>query len=267
MLNKQELRKNLHYGIVNNELYAVFQPEVSAHDQLIYSIESLVRWRHHDQEVPLSEFCHLLQEDSLGHQVFRFMLKEAVNMLQTLKQQEMQHSISVNISTPTLALPDHGRQIVDFLAQAGVSTCDIKFELVECVDVRSDKVIQDNINCLKSAGYEVLLDDFGAGGFYMSNSNVVDFDAIKLDRDLCSHSWSNKLKEKIIISLSEYGRQYGKKIIAEGVETEEQYQKLRAAGVNIFQGYLFAFPMRKENLIPWITSFTRGEAAQPPTEG
>ncbi|WP_158783920.1 EAL domain-containing protein [Pantoea sp. BAV 3049] len=260
MLNKRELRKNLHYGIVNNELYAVFQPEVSTHDKRIYSVESLVRWRHHDQEVPLNQFCHLLQEDSLGHQVFLFMLKEAVTMLEILKKQGMQHSISLNISTPTLALPDHGSEIVDFLARAGVSTSDIKFELVECVDVRADRVIQDNINHLKSAGYDVLLDDFGAGGFYMGNSNVVDFDAIKLDRDLCTCSWSNKLKEKIIISLSEYGRQYGKKIIAEGVETEEQHERLKAAGVNIFQGYLFALPMRKEKLIPWITSFT-GNAA------
>ncbi|MFH8135506.1 EAL domain-containing protein [Pantoea osteomyelitidis] len=255
MFSKNEMRKKLSCALKNRELYAVFQPKVDVTNNQIYSLEALIRWHYQGQDIPLSTFYTLLQSDLLGHQVFKFIIKESLDMHKKLLDEGLTCAMSINVSNPTLKLPHAAEEILELLEKSHIDKAAVKLEILECVDIFSDEIIQDNLKRLKASGIPLILDDFGSGEFFLKNIQLVDFDAIKIDREICLTAQSNNLIRDIISSVVVYGQQNSKVIIAEGIETEPQQALMRSQGVEVFQGYLFARPMAQRQVLPWLNNF------------
>lgn len=257
MFTTSSLRKKFSEGLKNNEFYPLFQPTVHSTNKEIYSFESLIRWKHQGKEIPICYFNKILQEDHLGHRILEFVIDESVALHKKLESQGVANNFSVNVSTPSLIFPNAAARLIEIIEKKNIDKSVIKLEILESVNILSDDIIIENIRQLKNYGFEVLLDDFGEGEFFLKNATAIDFDAIKLDRQLCVSAQENFLARKIISSVVEYSQYTNKKVIAEGIETEDQKNLLHDLGVSIFQGYYFARPMTKEALLPWIKTFQR----------
>ena len=255
MFIQNEIRKKLSCGLKNNELYAVFQPKVDVTHNQIYSLEALIRWRSQGRDIPLSVFYTLLQNDWLGHQAFKFIFQQSVEMYKRLTAEGLSCPMSINISNPTLQLPHAAEEILERIETSKIDKSALKLEVLECVDIYSDAVIQDNLSLLKRYGIPLILDDFGSGEYFLKNIQLVDFDAIKIDRNMCLSAQTNRLLCDIISSVVKYGQQNRKVIIAEGIETEPQQALMRSQGIEVFQGYLFARPMTTAQVSPWLNDF------------
>lgn len=243
------LEEELEKAIENDQIYAVYQPKVNAVTEQLEGMEALLRWRHPELgEISPGEFIPIAEETGLIMDLGYWILRRACIDLE--KWDIPKYStfrMAVNLSS--LQLADHNLpQIIKrVIEETGVNPNKLELEITESVVMKNVSDAITTLNILRKMGLEISIDDFGTG--YSSLSYLKEFPVnyIKIDqsfiRDLSSHPFSANIV-KGIIELS-HGLQF--KVVAEGVETKEQLEKLRIMQCDEIQGYLFGRPQTIEN--------------------
>jgi diguanylate cyclase (GGDEF)-like protein/PAS domain S-box-containing protein len=237
---RHQLENDLRDAIARSEFELFYQPIVEVASTRLRGAEALVRWRHPqrglvppDQFIPLAEETGLI--NALGEWVVQKACADAAAWPKPLK-------VSVNLS----ALQFRNSNLLDVilcaLVESGLPPDRLELEITESVLLESDTDPLTVIRRLKNLGVSLALDDFGTGYSSLSYLTKFPFDKIKIDKSFTQQLTKRAECAAIISSVRALGIGLNMLTVAEGVETEQQLTLLRAAGVDLAQGYLFGRP-------------------------
>ena len=217
-----------------------YQPVVAAEGGAIIGVEALLRWNHPTRgEIPPSVFVPLAEQSGsmsqLGEIVLRRALADAVRWPNL--------SVAVNLSPVQI----RDRWLVDLvgaiMAETGIASSRVVLEVTEGILIDNPQQAQIRLEALRALGVSIALDDFGAGYSSLSYLQKFPFDKLKIDRAFVASLGSSGNAGAIVQSIVTLGHALGMKVLAEGVENDEQRVLLRLAGCDEMQGFLFAHPM------------------------
>lgn len=235
------LETDLHAALEHHQIRVFFQPIVDIASGQIQGFEALARWQHpYRGWVSPGEFIPLAEEMGVVHKLGLQMLRQSCQQLAIWRQQfpEKDLKVSVNLSSIQLAEPDLVGQVVAILAETGVKAPSICLEITESAILDRSQMALSQLHKLQNLGIELYLDDFGTGYSSLARLQNMPVDVLKIDRSfVCNQNWN--LIEVIMVLATGLGL----KAIAEGVETPEELEQLKALNCQSAQGYLFSKPL------------------------
>ncbi|UQA54477.1 EAL domain-containing protein [Vibrio sp. ED002] len=244
-LNKTKQRGNIFLdfqeGLRRAEFYLEYQPIVDACSCKVKSLEALVRWNHPTLGLIRPDtFIPLAEEKGLINELTDYILKWALKEL-ALSKKAGNISLSVNIPPTYLACNKNLLKLTYYQRQ--FSKLDI--ELVAEITERQllDKSGIQTLNELKKSGLKIAIDDFGTGHTSLSVIQELNFDYLKIDKCFTDTIGINTVNSTVLDTIIELGHRLDVKIVAEGVETKEQFDHLKCNGVQKMQGYYFSKPV------------------------
>jgi diguanylate cyclase (GGDEF)-like protein len=241
MQARRSLERDLRNALHNCEFELHYQPLVNLERDEICGFEALVRWHHAERgNVPPMDFIPLAEEIGLimplGEWVLRQACAEAATWPAHLK-------IAVNISPVQFKARNLAEVVVRTLAATGIAPQRLELEITESVMLQDGDVSFNTLTRLHDLGVRIALDDFGTGYSSLSNLRKFPFDKIKIDRSFVSElSAANVDAVAVVRSVAQLGVSLGMATTAEGVETKEQLEHVRAEGCTEMQGYYICPP-------------------------
>ena len=242
---KGELLRDLQSAITDGQFEVWFQPQVDFVTRELVGAEALVRWRHpHRGLLMPGVFVPLLEQSGSIHRLDRYMVEQCCRYIRRWNDaMPGRHiTVSVNLSREDLDRPDLCNKIDAMMAHYGVSRDALHLEVTESAYVEDTQRVMGAVEELRSRGFIVEMDDFGSGYSSLNALKDIDIDKLKLDMRFLSGESSEKgcIIVRYIIGMAQA---LCLPIIAEGVETLEQAEMLRALGCSEMQGYYFSKPV------------------------
>ncbi len=244
MLDKLQETRTLEHDMAlalkNKDFVVYYQPIVDSFSQEIYSYEALIRWIHPvkgllppDTFIPVAEKTGMINE--MGKSVLEMACREAASWAVPAK-------ISVNVSPVQLSSKAFAAIVISILKETGLPAERLELEVTESSIFTESSTPMNTLNKLRSLGVKISIDDFGTGYSSLSRLSRLAFDKIKIDKSFV-HSISTQEDALNIIKLiTGMAKSLNMKAVAEGVETQEQLERLQALGCDFAQGYLFGKP-------------------------
>lgn len=240
---------DIRLAIINKEFEMYYQPIVNLATGEIESVESLIRWFHPKKGyIPPNEFIPMAEKAGIIDEIGDYVLEEVFSQ----KKRWGDHGyhlkkVAINISAISFNKVKFADRIKEKLRRHGLEGGEIILELTETGFSSGRNRIKKNIEGLRCLGVEISMDDFGTGYSSLARLKDLPIDYIKLDRTFISDLIGGEDQELIkpLISLADA---LGQRVIAEGIETEEQYDILKRLGCTFGQGYFLARPMPAKEL-------------------
>jgi EAL domain-containing protein (putative c-di-GMP-specific phosphodiesterase class I)/signal transduction histidine kinase/CheY-like chemotaxis protein len=221
------------------EFRLMYQRQVDRGGQEITGVEALLRWRHPTRgEVSPAEFIPIAERHGLMRPITQWVLAKAIEETATLPGL----SVGVNASAVEFADPHFVSDISAVLARTGFDPTRLEIEITETSILNDGEVVRSSIARLHELGVRIALDDFGVGYSSLSHLRMFPFDKLKIDRAFITDCIADVASATLVHAVVSVGRALGMKVVAEGIETEEQQKFLKVAGVHAMQGYLFGRP-------------------------
>ncbi len=237
---RNTLEGDLRNAIAQRQLEVHYQPFVDALSGARRGFEALVRWRHPARGlIPPDQFIPLAEETGLIVPLGEFVLRRACADAAGWPSDLM---VAVNLSPIQFKEADLFEMICAALADAGLPPERLEIEITESVLLERGVENHAFMERLKRIGIKLALDDFGTGYSSLSNLTAFPFDKIKIDKSFIRNLTHQPRSSAIIASIVTLARGLDMSVTAEGVETFEEFEALKALGVNFAQGYLFGRP-------------------------
>jgi EAL domain-containing protein (putative c-di-GMP-specific phosphodiesterase class I) len=203
-------------------------------------MEALLRWFHpHDGEIPPSKFIPIAEESGLigplGEWIFRSACAEACNWPNHIR-------VAVNLSSVQVKNGNIAQVILSALAASGLPASRLEIEITESILLENDAATLNMLHQLRTLGVRIAMDDFGTGYSSLSYLRTFPLDKIKIDRSFVQDVAQNSEARAIVRAITSLARALKINVVAEGVETAEQLEIVKAEGCNEIQGYFFSRP-------------------------
>jgi len=239
------LEGELHKALEREEFVLHYQPKVDVRTGLVTGAETLVRWEHPERGmVPPVEFIALAEDTGLIGAIGGWVLSEACRQNAAWYSAGLSGlHLAVNVSGYQLRARNFAHQVRDTLDIAGVEPHCLTLELTEGVMVEDAKENIELLHALKDIGVKLSVDDFGTGYSSLSYLEQFPLDELKVDRSFVSKIESVTGGAPIVSAIIAMARSLRFKVVAEGVETEQQLEFLRKHECEQYQGYLFSKPL------------------------
>jgi diguanylate cyclase (GGDEF)-like protein/PAS domain S-box-containing protein len=248
-----ELRR----AISERELVLYYQPKAALASGIVTSVEALVRWVHPERGVVMPDsFIPLAQETSLIGPLTLYVIEEALRQVRGWREQGIELSVAVNLSTRNLLDRSFPKQVEDLLSRWDVEPKDLELEVTESSMLANPTRAKAVLNELSELGIRLSIDDFGTGYSSLAYLRELPVDEIKIDRSFVIAMGAEAGDAVIVRSTVDLGRNLGLEVVAEGVETIEHWEKLRELGCTTAQGYFLSRPVPADELCDWLR--TRG---------
>lgn len=244
LTRKKLFSDELAHAIRNNELSVVLQPQYNTETGKICAAEMLVRWKREDGTyVPPSEFIPIAEERGFIKDIDRFVFHRACVAQQDLIQRGFAPiDISVNLSQQTLHDPKLIETYLGIIEETGADISHIHLEITETTLHNNQRSFLRLLRRLHKAGFKILLDDFGTGYSSLMLLKSMPIDALKLDKSFID-DYEHPRGRNIIECVIDMTKKLDITIIAEGIETAEQYEYIKSQKCDIVQGYYFSYPL------------------------
>ena len=245
---RKELIADLRNALSKRQFALYFQPIVDLADGRIHKAEALIRWTHPTRgPISPAKFIPLTEETGLINPIGDWVFKEAAQWAKRWSGICNDFQVSVNKSPIEFLCQRHGEDwLCQYLAELNLPGPHVVIEITEGLMLEADSAIQEKLACLQAAGLQIAIDDFGTGYSALSYLSSFNFDYVKIDqsfvRDLETKPSNLALCSAIIVM----AHKLGLKVIAEGVETEQQRQLLTDMGCDYGQGYFWSRPVPAE---------------------
>lgn len=238
-----QLNNDLHRAISRNELSVYVQPIVSCDDESYCGAEALVRWRHKELGmVSPMEFIPLAEKNQLIHEIGAWVLDTALRHLSSLKTENENFWLSVNVSPYQFLQKDFVYLVTSSLGRYKLSAKNLKLEVTEQVLLGDNDYAQNAFKDLHDLGVGLSLDDFGTGYSALSYLNKFQFNSLKIDKSFIDKIGVEEKGTNLVVAMIELAHRLGLTVVAEGVETQMQVELLRDLRCDCLQGYFFAKP-------------------------
>ena len=249
-VNKLSMESELHMAMKLGQFEMVYQPVVDLKGCSVVGAEALLRWNHPVLGVLTPDaFLSVADETGIGHSLGRWIVEEV-----SAQSQEWQQifgarlSVSINVSAAEFQSVDFVYSLGRLMRDSAAPINGLNFEVSEATLTSEEGATQTNLAELHRMGFKVAIDDFGVGFSSLNYLQTNQMDILKLDPAFVRSEDDNQRTFRIVYSIIELAHSLGMTVVAEGVETEEQYQRMLQAGCDQGQGYYFARPMRPQAL-------------------
>jgi len=252
------ITEELRYGIDNNELITFFQPKVAIATREVVGVEALVRWQHPEKGmlapnlfIPLAEENGLI--DDLTMVVFE----------QTMLQSAQWHTnginlkVSVNISVDSLHKLDWPEFVVDQANKYNVNPANVMLEITESRLMENITTALEVLTRLSLKKIDLSIDDFGTGYSSMEQLQRIPFTELKIDRAFTHGAAQDKSARAILESSIALAKNLNMSIVAEGIETQEDWDLVAKLGCDQAQGFFIAEPMPGDQLESWLNTMEK----------
>jgi diguanylate cyclase (GGDEF)-like protein/PAS domain S-box-containing protein len=251
----------LRQAIPSGELFLAYQPQVRCEGSRIIGVEALVRWRHPQRGVLMpADFLSVAENSGLIGALGEWVLREACRQgRQWLDDGIAPGTIAVNLSSAQLKLPlDFEKIVGSVLAETGLPPHMLELEITETTLINLSPEHLEVIQRLRRAGIRMSLDDFGTGYSSLHYLRQFSVDRIKIAQEFIAEIAASAEAASIVKLILGLSRDFGSEVIAEGVETQEQFNKLRDMNCVDVQGYYFSRPVSAEAMALLLATGTAG---------
>ena len=266
-LERLDLENRLRRAVVNGELLLHYQPIIHVEKSTVYGFEALLRWRH--PELGLLAPAHFIDAaeiSGLTVSIGEWALRQAcIAARRWWVDSGVQLAVSVNVSARQLHEPELVSHVREALRESGLPPQLLDLEITETNAMRNPEATLRVLQQLKGLGVHVSMDDFGTGYSSLSYLRRFPIDTLKLDRSFVRDIQRTDYSA-ISIAVIEMAKALGMKIVAEGVETEQQMDFLRRHGCDFAQGYFFAQPLSEPDCREFILRNTVPNQATGPVQ-
>ncbi len=252
------LLADLRAAIDGRGLTLHYQPQVDAASGAVVGVEALVRWQHPTRgSIPPSDFIPLAERTGLIRRLSEWVLAEAIAQCGHWRAAGMDIPVSVNISVRDLLDPRLSEMLERMVRESRLSPDRLTLEITEGALVADERLATENVARLRSLGVRVSIDDFGTGYSSLAYLHRLAAHEVKIDRSFVTGTMATERSKAIVRATIELAHSLGFVVVAEGVEDDETWRRLRALGCDRLQGYVIAKPMPPGALEGWLRGWAR----------
>ena len=255
------LAVELRRAIAKGELFLVYQPKVHLHDHTMRSVEALVRWNHPERGlVSPAEFIPVAEATGLIVPLTAWVLDSAMEQTARWAVGGLALRVAVNVSAKNLRDERFPEQVIRCLDRHRLPAPYIELEITETAIISDPERVARTVRRLREAGLAVALDDFGQGATSLAHLRNLPLTTLKIDKCFVDDLCTDAMDAAIVYSMIGLGHQLGLEVVAEGVETADQYATLAAWGCDVAQGFYFERPLTADHI---SARFGQGSGAGP----
>lgn len=249
-----KLLQNLRTAFTHEQMFLMYQPQVSLDDGRALGFEALIRWKTKDGKfIPPSKFIPLAEQGGLIIPMGTWVMRMAMHALSDLHSSGYGDlHMAINVSAIQLRDPDFIIHLKESLKDTGVDPARVELEITESVALLGADRVISLFKEIKTLGVSLAIDDFGTGYSSLSSIDSWPADRLKIDRAFISSLGSMEPGGRIVDLVIPLGKKLGMKVLAEGIETEDEAQKLKDLGCPEGQGYLYGRPMVYDDVLKWL---------------
>jgi diguanylate cyclase (GGDEF)-like protein/PAS domain S-box-containing protein len=262
-VQRLEFESNLSNALNNHEFVLYYQPKVDLATGRVAGLEALIRWVSPQLGfVPPGDFISIAEETGLIVPIGRWVAQTACVQNRAWQKGGLpQMRIAINISARQMA--DKG--LVEFIAETvrktGLTADSLELEITESAVMSNQEHAEKVLNELKGLGFHLTMDDFGTGYSSLAYLKRFPFDSVKIDQSFVRGIPESKDDEAIVEAIIAMAHSLQLKVVAEGVETKEQFDFLRTLGCDQIQGYYFSKPIPSNEIVMLLYKTMTREAA------
>jgi len=236
-----------------NQLHLVYQPQLELPELTVLSCEALLRWKTGQDFIPPDRFIPLAEQSGLIVPIGIWVIRRALRGLQEIHAAGYPHlKIAVNISAMQFQHKDFIGDLDRALEEVGMDPRFLELEITESISIMGIRNTLDLLKEIKSRGITLAVDDFGTGYSSLSTIEQWPVDRIKIDKTFIDQMESREEGHSLVDLVIPICRNLSLTILAEGVETAEQLERLTRSGCDEAQGFYLGKPMTLQNLISWL---------------
>jgi diguanylate cyclase (GGDEF)-like protein len=247
-----QLETDMRRGLMDDEFFLVYQPQIDMDSGRALGVEALLRWRDPDRGViSPAEFIPIAEESGMIQALGARALRDACRQLVAWHKQNMMLRLSVNLSVQQLQHDGWLAVVEDALKASGLPPRYLDLEITESVIITHPEKAVATLEKLKQMGVSITVDDFGTGYSSLSYLTRLPIQGVKIDQRFVHGLEQNRSDEAITQAIIALSHSIGLRVIAEGVETIAQFEFLRKHGCEEAQGYLISRPLEEPELRSW----------------
>lgn len=242
-LEEKKVLEDLILDMIQTKDFEVYyQPKIEASSERVVGLEALIRVRgNSDHILPANKVIQVAEEHNLIDSFGEVIIDKSFHFLKKVRQ-ATRSDINLALNISSLQIKDGFITILEsYLNKNDLLFSDITIEITEGILINRPEFVREKLDYFHSKGIGISIDDFGTGYSSLSYLHSYPFNELKIDRSFISEIENNDIKKKIVIGIIQLAHAIDLKVVAEGVETEGQYQFLKSAKCDYIQGYLF-FP-------------------------
>jgi EAL domain-containing protein (putative c-di-GMP-specific phosphodiesterase class I) len=241
-----DLRRALDDG---DEIYLLFQPQVSVTTGRIVGVEALARWRHPEfGELGALTLFKVAERSDCMLRLSEHVQRKALAAAARWDERLSGLRLAINITAADIAHPGFAAQFLALVDASGFPRERLTVEVTETILIEDLEAAAILLARLREAGLRIAIDDFGTGYSSLAYLKSLPLDYLKIDKRLCDDIAGSPRDRIVVRSVIDMGRSLGFSVIAEGVETREQRDLLAQEGCDLYQGFLFSRPVEASAL-------------------
>ena len=247
------LQLDLRDAINNDQLILHYQPKIDFGSHRVIGVEALVRWQHPERGLIYPDaFITVAERNGFMKPFTLKVLEMALRQCELWYQANINLSMAVNISAINLQDPMFPDSVAEILKKFSIPSSYIELEITETAIMTDPLRAIENIKTLSAMGLQVSIDDFGTGYSSMAYLQKLLVAKIKIDKSFVMDMGKNKNDDIIVRSTIDLGHNLGLTVVAEGVETQESWDRLKEMGCDSAQGYFMSRPIPAKEFIQWM---------------
>lgn len=252
-LRRSLIEQELKMALTNNEIYMMYQPQINK-DGSLHGVEALVRWENSKLGfVPPDEFIKIAESSEIMCDIGDFVINTSLREMKQLQEKINQSfQLSINISIKQFSQIGFYKKLFDSIDKREFNKLLITLEVTESLFINDIESILKILNSIKKRKLQISLDDFGTGYSSLSLLKKLPIDELKIDKSFIDDITTDENAKNMVQSIILLGKQLKMVVLAEGIEQEEQKNLLDLFGCDIYQGYYFAKPLKKDDLQQYI---------------
>ncbi len=241
---RHEMGVQLQHAVELGQLRLAYQPIVDLTDDSLVGVEALVRWQHPDRGVVSpGEFIEIAEENGAILPIGRWILREACREAMSWSNMDRSAFLCVNVSAREIQQPGFVTAVREALGEAGMAASRLSLEITETALLRATPKTISTLESLRTLGVRIVIDDFGTGYFSLSHLRQFPVDVLKIASEFVQVPDSDARTAALAGAIVAMGRSLEIRTVAEGIETAEQAERMRALGCAYGQGFHFAQPI------------------------